>query len=156
MKIIKNNLQDKKLIKPYPRITTCDYCGSELEYEEDDVDVGYCGEAYVVCPVCNKETGLPDNEKCIILTKDNIKFPNHFCHWNFSDLTSNDIGKEIENFVKEAINLFRLNKDEYIWSIYNKDYFVEVARNDDDKMYSVTVAKDYYETNIDYEKEDYK
>lgn len=40
MKIIKNNLQNKKLIKPYPRITTCDYCGSELEYEEDDVDEG--------------------------------------------------------------------------------------------------------------------
>ena len=41
MKVLKNNMsQNNNYIKPYPRKLICYQCGSELEYEKDDMYMG--------------------------------------------------------------------------------------------------------------------
>ena len=40
----------------WPKRHTCDNCGAELEYDKEDVHIGWMGCEYVTCPACNKET----------------------------------------------------------------------------------------------------
>ena len=40
----------------YPKRHTCDECGAELEYDKEDVHIGWMGCEYVTCPACDNET----------------------------------------------------------------------------------------------------
>lgn len=44
----------------YPKRHTCDECGAELEYDKEDVYIGWMGYEYVTCPACNSETVVND------------------------------------------------------------------------------------------------
>lgn len=56
MRLIKSN----NIEPEYPKRYTCDECGTELEYDKEDVHIGWMGCEYVTCPVCDKETMVSD------------------------------------------------------------------------------------------------
>ena len=86
----------EKDIKPTKKFV-CEYCDSELEYEESDIRFGALGCACINCPCCGEENVLYEEEG-LQLTQDNVEFPTHFFH------TSKETGavdccnnKEIKN-----------------------------------------------------------
>lgn len=50
MRILNSN-QDKN----WPKCCTCN-CGAKLEYDKEDVHIGWMGYEYVTCPACGSET----------------------------------------------------------------------------------------------------
>lgn len=52
MKLIKSN----NIEPEYPKCHICDECGAELEYDKEDVYIGWMGCEYVTCPACGNET----------------------------------------------------------------------------------------------------
>lgn len=160
MRIIKNNLDKEniinKVVPSYPRKHICDNCLSELEYDEDDLYMGFGGCMHIKCPICECENMIEDNEQNIVLTKDNILFPVHFYHF------SKEVGSvdncnidTVRNNVKRAIEYFRLNKDEFAWVSMCGNLLVVVFRYSMDNEYSVFVSNDFYDVDIDFETEDY-
>ncbi len=52
MRLIKSNNIDSE----YPKRHICDECGAELEYDKEDVHIGWMGCEYATCPACDRET----------------------------------------------------------------------------------------------------
>ena len=162
MKVLKNNYEQNclkeeiKEVKPYPRKFICENCGSELEYEKQDLRVGEYGVVFIDCPLCGCENIGGDNEDDVTLTKDNIEFPTHFAH--ISKETGavdccNDY--EIKKYIKQAIQYFRENKNEYNWYVCTGNININVYRYEGDESYWVVVTNNYYDTYIQFEPEDY-
>lgn len=164
MKVLKNNYNDGKITahvteirNQYPRKLTCDMCDSELEYEKSDIRFGEYGCAYIDCPLCGENNFLEDGENDITLTKYNVEFPTHFHHTSKEtgavDVCNNEMVKE---YVCKAIDYFRKNKDEDNYGGHiTGNFYISVDRYSEDEEYCVTVSNDFYETYIQFEKEDY-
>ncbi len=163
MKVLKNNYKPEetnpinvKKVESYPRELTCESCFSEIEYEESDVRVGALGMAYLNCPCCGNENILENNEKTIKVTKDNLKFPNHFFHTSEETGAVNTFNEEyIKENIKKAITFFRENKDEFAWHTGTGNTSIFVYRYDGDETYYIVATNNYYDTYIDFENEDY-
>lgn len=158
MKVLKNNFKkeyEDKITKQYPRKVICEECESELEYEKSDITIGWLGAAYIKCPCCGYDMMLCDEEGAT-LTSDNIEFPTHFHHAckenGAKDCLNN---KEIKRYIRDAINYFRENKDEFSWFSGSGNLIVHVYRFDGDESYQVYVSHNYYEADITFEEEDY-
>ena len=52
MRLIKSN----NIEPEYPKRHICEECGAELEYDKEDVHIGWMGCEYVTCPTCGSET----------------------------------------------------------------------------------------------------
>ena len=153
MKILKNNYG--KEIQDKPIYTVCNNCFSELEVTDEDIKIGWLGEAYVTCPCCGKETTIDDETKGITLTADNINFPTHFHRVN-KDLDAKEVSnEEIIRDIKKGIQYFRENKDEYVWYISYGDLFLIIFRYLEDDEYFILTTKDYYETWLSFDKNDF-
>lgn len=57
MRVIKAKLADE------PKRCVCEECGAELEYEPNDVHIGWMGCEYVTCPECGEESMVGDERK---------------------------------------------------------------------------------------------
>lgn len=149
MKVIKNNIANEKETK-FPMKAICEYCGSEIELEENDVEVGEFGLYFFTCPCCG---GLSDADDGIDLTSENLDFPKHY--YDFSD-GKNIPNEEINRYVKECINSLRNSTDEnfYHTCTGGGDTIVHVRRYDDDENFVINVCKNYYEVEIPYTEED--
>lgn len=160
MKVLKDNYNKENTyireeVEEYPKMLVCDTCGSELEYEKEDVRIGALGCGFVDCPCCGRDNMIDDYEG-ITLTKDNIEFPTHFFY------TSNETGavdvcnnEEVKKCIYDAIDYFRKNNDEYNWFCCYGNLYIEVRRWEGDEQYEVVVSNNYYDTYIPFEKEDY-
>lgn len=152
MKVIKNKVtygQYKEEQSIFPLKAVCEYCESEIELEEDDVEVGRLGLYKFICPCCNEESYIDES---ITLTKDNLEFPRHYyCFGN--GVKQND--DYINSQVKKCIETLRNNKDGKYCMCGSGNTKIFVERYDGDEEYCVTVAKGYYETNVPFEDEDY-
>ena len=162
MKVLKDNYTVSNIdetienTKPYPRKLTCEYCGSELEYEESDLRIGFLGCAYLDCPLCEGENMIEENENTITLTKDNVEFPAHFWHTSKENGASDCCNSStVKNAIQRAIKYFRENKDEHHWFTAYGNLYVDVIRYEGDETYEVVVTNNYYETSIPFEREDY-
>lgn len=51
MRLIKSN----NIEPEYPKRHICDECGAELEYDKEDIHIGWMGCEYVTCPACGNE-----------------------------------------------------------------------------------------------------
>lgn len=161
MKVLENNYdkinQDVKsnYDRPYPRKHICEQCNSKLEYDKSDLRIGYLGKMYLDCPLCGFDNMIEDNEQAITLTKDNIEFPIHFFHASKEsgavDCCNND---EIKKSINKAIDFFRKNKEEFVWSTESGNLYMSVWRCDGDRDYYVVVANNYYSTYIPFEEKD--
>ena len=111
MKVLKDNYTQSNInetienTKPYPRKMICEHCGSELEYEESDLRIGFLGCVHLDCPLCDGENMIEENENTITLTKNNVEFPTHFYH------TSKETGavdccnnETVKNAINQAID----------------------------------------------------
>ena len=159
MKVLANNYNSKKdeKIDFYPKKLICEECGSELEYEKSDIRIGYLGSAYIDCPLCGNDNMLEDNG--ITLTSENIEFPEHFYHVS-KESGAVDVcnTEEIREYIKKAIRFFRMNKEEYSYSVKVGNLYIKVSRYDDDGVngvYDVVVSNNYYETEIPFSEDDY-
>ena len=159
IKVLKDNSknievkEEKNII--YPLKINCDKCDSELEITEEDTHIGWLGARFITCPCCGKEA-MVDELDGITLTKGNLEFPVHFNRTtkglrNVVEINSDEIIKEIQ----KAIAYFRVNKDEYYWYTSHGDLFLIVFRYSGDEEYFVMVTKDFYETYVPFEIEDY-
>lgn len=161
LKVLKNNHDSSKTIlnesiKPKVFTIICDNCDSELEITKDDTYIGWLGAAYITCPCCGKET-LVEEVEGITLTVDNLKFPNHFLRTNKNERNVKEVcSTEILKEVKNGIKYFRNNKDEFCWFTCYGDLFIVVFRYSGDEEYYVVITKDFYDTNIPFEKVDYE
>ena len=146
----KHNRMVQMESKPKTYKITCEHCDSELEVEDDDIQVGVYGMGYVVCPCCGEETYSDELADYFPLTKDNLEFPVHYSSFNKAvSIDDNTINK----WVKECIEKFDPN-DENDWVRYtgSGDTMVFVFKFDGDKEYDVYVCKNYYETFIPFNK----
>lgn len=160
MKILKDNYNhvvERKLKNTKPKLLKihCDQCDSELEITKEDTHVGWLGALFVTCPCCGEESMVEELEG-ITLTVDNLQFPIHFNRTNKDtrQVVENS-PDEIVNEIKQGITYFREHKDEYYWYTSYGDLFVIVFRYEGDEEYFVMVTKDFYETDIPFEQEDY-
>lgn len=160
MKVLKDNYNEERVeeitIEPYPRELECEKCGSKLEYEKEDMEVGVLGCMHVRCPLCGYNNMLDGNECDITLTKDNVEFPLHFFHTSKEDgavesCNNNNIKREINR----AIEYFRKNKDGYHWFTNYGNLYISVRRYEGDEDYDVVVTNNFYNTLIPFEPEDY-
>ena len=159
IKVLKDN-SNKLEVKEenniiYPLKINCSECDSELEIAEEDTHIGWLGARFITCPCCGKEA-MVDELDGITLTKGNLEFPVHFNRTtkglrNVVEINSDEIIKEIQ----KAIAYFRVNKDEYYWYTSHGDLFLIVFRYSGDEEYFVMVTKDFYETYVPFEIEDY-
>lgn len=159
MKVLQNRFNreesDEKLTRPKVVRTFCDHCDSELEVSEGDIHFGWLGAAYVECPCCGMETMVEEMDG-IELTKDNVEFPIHFHRINRDLPDVKDITNEkISLHVKDGIEWFRRNKKEPYWYTSSGNLFFIMFRYEDDEEYHIVVTKDFYETDIPFEGEDY-
>ena len=153
MRVLQNNY-NKNAIESYPRTLTCENCGSMLEYEKSDMRIGEFGCCLIACPLCHYEN--VDDENCINLTKNNIRYPDYFHH------TSKETGAveycnntNVTEAICNAIEYFRKNKRESFWYAQCGDMHVSVYRFDGDECYDVVVSNNFYSTSIPFEDEDY-
>ena len=141
--------QDESKPKTYK--ITCEHCNSELEVEDDDIQVGAYGMGYVVCPCCGEATYADELADYFPLTKDNVEFPVHYYSFNKAvSIADNTINK----WVKECIETFDSNdENDCVRYTGSGDTMVFVFKLfDGDKEYDVYVCKNYYETFIPFNK----
>lgn len=162
MNVLKNNYNhcnedDISMANSYPRNIICEQCESELEYDKSDVRIGALGCAFIDCPLCGYDNMLLDSEMAINLTAHNITFPKHFWHTSEEDGAVDCCNnEEVKKCIYKAIDYFRKNKDEFSWHTMYGNLYIHVRRYDGDEVYSVVVSKDYYNTDIRFEAEDYE
>lgn len=56
MRLIKSNTIGPE----YPKRHVCEECEAELEYDKEDIHIGWMGYEYVTCPACGSETMVSD------------------------------------------------------------------------------------------------
>ena len=158
MKVLRNNYNNYCNTKPlqkYPQVMICEHCESELEFDKSDIRIGGYGWALVDCPLCGYSNLYNNEDEHLVLTVDNIKFPVHF--YNFSsEKSAKDVDDErIEEWIHKGIKYFRENKDRFVWFSASGNTHVSIYRMYEDENYTVIVAKNYYESEIPFEEEDY-
>ena len=104
-----------------------------------------------VCPVCGKNSYVDDIDTPPI-TADTIKFPEHFHYFGDGVDINNE---EIQEWIKKAIKWFRENPENFSYSTGTGNTRIHVENFSGDEAYCVVVSKDFYETEIPYEKADY-
>ena len=157
MKVLKNNYPETLEKQALENIEVeCENCGSILSVNNKDTHIGWLGMEYVTCPCCNKDTSVEEFEG-ITVTAKNVNFPTHFLYTDKEQRWVVHIEDEnINKNIKEGIEYFRLNKDEYYWFTQSGDAIVIMFRYEGDSMYSVYVSRSFYEGDIELEGEDYK
>lgn len=158
MKILKDNSKNRitNITDEYPKKLICEQCESELEYEESDIYVGDLGAAYVRCPICGCENLLEGDSHEIVLTEDNVKFPDHFFHYDGNGRTVDLFDEEtIRGYIKKGIKWLRTHPDEYKWFISSGDMYLDITKCIDDEEYVVILCKDYYESYIPFGTKDF-
>lgn len=130
---------------------SCDNCKAELEATINDLKYGEFGCAYVTCPCCTNNTYI-DEADGLILTKDNIEFPDHFFKFSkSSEIDSN----EVKQWIKTGIeNLRKIHSDFYY--VAQSSIVLIILRTDGDEAYNIILTDSYYETTIPFKDIDYK
>ena len=94
MRLIKSN----NIESEYPKRHVCDECGAELEYDKEDVHIGWMGCEYVTCPNCNCETML--NDKRIMPPSWKATFENVCSENGAVDIYDHEVGEYVNKAVK--------------------------------------------------------
>lgn len=142
------NIDDEQLIQ-----VTCDYCGSVLEITSKDVHYGQFGCAMITCPCCEKET-FAEGFSDLVLTPDNLVFPDHFSHCIAGDLdgTVDCFDGNLVPEIRKSITYLRNHKDaNYYGGHIVGNLMLYVVRNKYDESYEVIASKDFYSTIIPFE-----
>lgn len=154
IKVIKNNFgKEEEEIKTVT--TICYECDSELEVSEEDTYIGWLGARFATCPCCGSET-MVDEMDGITLTKDNLEYPKHFLHESKYHGCKEVSTEFILGEIKRAIEYMRTDKDCDAIEFGSGDSSIHVYKYSGDNEYHVIVTRDWYETDIPFEAEDYE
>lgn len=159
MRIIKCEKTQTYEGKGYKRI--CTHCGSELEIEDSDCHIGAYGYWYFTCPCCGKEVNIDRGYDCpeLQLTTENLKFPDHFEHTKYQsnnhivDINNLEVVKEINMLIESIRNSD--DPDDYFMYSSLSNLFLLVHKLQDIEAYYVMVTKDFYETEIPFQPDDF-
>lgn len=160
MRIIKNNVGEENnsvSVEPpdFPREETCKYCDSVIELEKKDTYIGQYGCVKWDCPCCGKPNTIDDldGEE---LTPSYFHYPQHFSRYGDDDCV-HQTDEQIEEHVKKLIKLIRKDRkndiNDAIQYLATSDTLILV--DDYGGEYGVIVAKNYQDTYLKYEDEDY-
>lgn len=118
---------------------TCENCGAELEYSEEDIDIGMFGCETIICPVCGEATFVSDR-------KIKPTFPKTF--WGYKENAVNCSNEEIQNFVDYVVkNLTSENSNVGDYSITGSGNTIVIGLKYEDEI-SIYVCKNYWEETI--------
>lgn len=93
----------------------------------------------------------------VTLTKDNIKFPAHFYRTRTGKVGVKEVtNQKVVDEIKRGIEWLRSEKNEYYWFTKYRDLFLIIFKYDEDEKYNVFITRDWYETDITFEEDDYK
>lgn len=158
MKVLKDNYREtveeiKRLkAEPYPRKLLCEKCESELEYDKSDKETGVYGLYYIKCPLCKHDNYLDEGED---ITVENIEFPTHFGHTSDESAVDCFNNETIKEYIREGIAFLRKNKDEFDWFVRTGNLHLRVHKYSGDEQYEIMTTKDFYDSYIPFEAEDY-
>ena len=143
MRIIHNNLETQKTI-PKTQEYDCEYCGSTIEVDADDLHEGWLGAMFFTCPVCGKEN-MSDIET-ELPTKDSVEFPKHFRKSSVDNDAVDISDEEIQKVIRELANKLwdNTNDFEYVSTGYG-NFVVFIENNASENEYEITVCKNYWE-----------
>ena len=96
----------------------CDKCKALIGFEVREMKVGEFGCKYIICPNCKERIWL-DVEDCVILTANNVQYPQHFHFPKDAKKISNE---EIQESVERAAKY--TPKDGYYIAYYSGDTMV--------------------------------
>lgn len=131
----------------FPLEVTCEYCGSKLLLDREDLSCGAFGAMWYTCPVCKRRC-MADEVDGITLTANNIQFPDNF--WYYKDGV--DISpEEINKYIKDGIKFFRENPEAFTYVTGTGNSHIMVQNYSGDEDYYVVVSKDFYDAEIPYE-----
>lgn len=135
--ITSNNIESE-----YPKRHICDECGAELEYDKEDVHVGWMGCEYVTCPNCNCETMVDSKRITPFIWKTTF---DHVC----ADTGAVDIlDHEVQKYVNKVAKA--LCSDEYETgdsAITRTGNLLVFGRKWEDEV-DIYVTKDYWQDSI--------
>ena len=166
MKVLVNNFgkeNDNASITPpdFPRDETCEYCNSLIRLDKQDTYIGEYGCIKWKCPCCSRINTIDDldGEE---LTPSYFHYPQHFTKIDdeYNKIVCRQTDEEIENHIKDLVKYIRNDrdkgfKDDNIRYAETSDTLILVDRYSGDDEYHVIVAKDYQETFLKFEDEDY-
>lgn len=150
MKIIRNNYNQRNYNKETQSLKfECDNCGSELEVDIDEIEIGQLGLGYVTCPCCGEDV-YDENFIQIELTKDNLNFPQHYCSFKDGvDVENDEINKDIKNMITSLEN--STDENDFMRFTATGNTIIFVMKYVEDEEYHIVVGKDYYETYVPME-----
>lgn len=126
----------------WPKRHNCEWCGAELEYDQDDVHVGYLGREYISCPNCNNEESISDKRVQASTWKITFRHTNA--------LTCKDIkDTEIQEYVNHVLNVLSSDDNEDGDSFFTAtgDLLVCGYKHDEGEI-DIIVTKDYWEDSL--------
>ena len=140
------------------KIINCPHCDSVIAYKNCDIKYGALGVPFITCPCCGDNFDL-GNEEPIVLTRDNVRFPEHYYKFDNDDDDGVKVtDKQVDAYVRQCIDTFRnaASNNFNALRIGGGDTEVFVFKYDGDEEYVVYVGKNGYETNIPFEDVDYR
>lgn len=144
MRLIKSN----NIEPEYPKRHVCDECGAELEYDKEDVHIGWMGCEYVTCPACDSETMVSDRRAQPPTWKET--FHHTSIETGAVDIEDDEVQKYVDKITK------KLCSDDYklgeFYIVGSGNLFVFGFKWEDGV--DIYVTKDYWVDNI--QPEDYE
>lgn len=138
MRLIKSN----NIESEYPKRHICDECGAELEYDKEDVHIGWMGCEYVTCPACDRETMVGE---CRVQPPTwKVTFHHTSVETGVVDIKDTEIREYVNKAVKSLCSDERKPGEFYAAETGNL-LVVGIKWEDGVDIY---VTKDYWEDNI--------
>lgn len=141
MRLIKSN----NIEPEYPKRHICDECGAELEYDKEDIHIGWMGCEYVTCPACNCETMV--NDKRVMLPAWKTTFDHVCTDTGAVDVLDHEVQEYVNRVAKARCSDEYEPGDSTITRVGNLLVF---GRKWNDGV-DVYVTKDYWEDSISSE-----
>lgn len=145
MRVIENNYDNEMRTT----ILTCEYCGSVLEVNEDEFEIGEFGLKGVKCAVCGEMTYA---DKSVPLTPANVCYPQHFSVYK-SEKCKSLSNEEVNEYIGRTLKM--IDKYTDYAAIASGDTLVFAYKSDEEHSeVCVVVCKNYAETYVEipYEK----
>lgn len=134
-----------KIEKKYPKRIKCNNCGSELEYEKEDIYEDFVS-CYIKCPICKEKIILDNIDRSdIILNENNLNFPVHYFH-NKNSVKISD--KEINCHVRNCIKILKENPELNYDFVGTGDTMIFVFKENEDEEYYIYIGKNGYEAYV--------
>lgn len=139
MRLIKSN----NIEPEYPKRHICDECGAELEYDKEDVHIGWMGYECVTCPACDKETAVSEGRVMPPTWK--TTFFHSYAAKGALDVCNQTVGEYIAK-TTEILCSDKIKPGEFYITKTGNLLIIGLKWNDNIEIY---VTKDYWEDTVD-------